>query len=252
MGNFFLGLFSGGVAVFSYLAILFLFLWNFYFLDEAPKQYTSYKETTFNIELFEEVKTIEKKEKNIQKTQKTQKKIENVLEHKQESTSKTANVGVGINELFQQVEAKRNVPKEALKPQSQDDKIARRKKALQSIQKIEDNLKEDIEKIISNVEVKKTMSFAVPKGEYNEFYAKVQEILYENWNPIKDQNENQAEVQIAIDYQGKFSYEILKLSGNLEFDKALKEFLDIMCNKEFPQYKGGNRTNIIVIFKTEV
>ena len=66
MGNFFLGLFSGGVAVFSYLAILFLFLWNFYFLDEAPKQYTSEKETTFNIELFEDVKTREKKEKNIQ------------------------------------------------------------------------------------------------------------------------------------------------------------------------------------------
>ena len=148
MGNFFLGLFSGGVVIFSYLAILFLFLWNFYFLDEAPKQYTSYKETTFNIELFEEVKTIEKKEKNIQKTQKTQKKIENVLEHKQESASKTANVGVGINELFQQVEANRNVPKEAFKPQSQDDNIARRKKALQSIQKIEDNIKEDIEKIM--------------------------------------------------------------------------------------------------------
>ena len=65
MGNFFLGLFSGGVAVFSYLAILFLFLWNFYFLDEAPKQYTSYKETTFNIEVFEGVETVEEKRKNI-------------------------------------------------------------------------------------------------------------------------------------------------------------------------------------------
>ena len=44
----------------------------------------------------------------------------------------------------------------------------------------------------------------------------------------------------------------MRLSGDLEFDTALREFLDIMLIQEFPRYEGGNQTNIIVTFKTEV
>lgn len=241
---------SGIVAIFTYLFVVGIFLWHFYASKDSPKQYTTYKETSFNVALIEEKKEAPKKVNQTQKNKEKEKIKE--IPIKKENASKTANVGLGINKLFQQVETKREVPKEALKPQSQNDKIARRKKALESMQKREDNLKENIEKIVSNLEIKKTMGFLTPKGEYDEFYAKVQEILYENWNPIQTQNENQSEIQITIDWQGKFSYKVIKLSGNLEFDKALQEFLDIMQNKEFPKYEGGDLTNIIVTFKTEV
>lgn len=248
MDRVFLAFVSGIVAIFTYLFVVGVFLWHFYQAKQSPKQYTTYKETSFSVALVEEKSETKKQ---VAKTPKSKEKVKEIP-IKEESASRTANVGLGINDLFKQVEAKREVPKEALKPQSQNDKIARRKKALESMQKREDSLKEDIQKIVSNLEVKKTMGFLAPKGEYDAFYAKVQEILYENWNPMQTQNENQAEIKITIDWQGRFSYEIVKLSGNLEFDKALQEFLDIMRSKEFPKYEGGEATHIVVTFKTEV
>ncbi len=248
MDRVFLAFLSGIVAIFTYLFVVGAFLWHFYQAKESPKQYTTYKETSFSVALVEEKSEVKKQTIQTLKNKEEAKEIP----IKEESASRTANVGLGINDLFQQVEVKREISKEALKPQSQNDKIAKRKKALESMQKREDNLKEDIQKIVSNLEVKKTMGFLAPKGEYEEFYAKVQEILYQNWNPLQTQKENQAEIKIMIDWRGKFSYEIVKLSGNLEFDKVLQEFLDIMQNKEFPKYEGGEATYIFVTFKTEV
>ncbi len=237
---------SGGIAIFSYVLIIGLLIWQFKTLQEAPKAYTFYKETTFSIDLIEEIQP-----KNAIKVapKKVEKKIEKIP-IKKESASKTANIGTGINDLFKQIDSKVPVKKEALKPQSQNDKIAKKKQAKESSQS--ESLDSELEKIISNLETQKTLSFVTPKGEYNEFYAKVQEILAQNWNPIRTAQQHKAEVRISIDAFGQFSYSIIQLSGNLDFDKALQEFLDIMRVQEFPHFEGGTQTNIMVTFKTEV
>lgn len=235
---------SGSIAFLTYIGLLLLIVWRISDTKQAPKAYTSYKETTFSISLLE----ISKKKNmiNIPKeiTQKEVKKIP----IKKESASRSANSGVGVNDLFKQVESKR--PVRNTKPQSTDDTIAKKRYAKESVQK--KALEESLEKIMSNLELQKMLSFATPKGDFDEFYAEVQEILAKNWNPVRQGTEYSAEVEITIDARGVFSYLIKKDSGNLEFDKVLQEFLDIMQTQDFPPYKGGSKTTIMVTFKTEV
>lgn len=237
---------SGGIAIFSYISIVILLIWQLSEVQKIPKAYSFQKETTFSIDLIEETRPKETA-KVIQKS--IEKKVEKIP-IKKESASRTANAGVGINELFKQIDSKVPVKKDALKPQSQNDKIAKKKRADKSSQS--ENLSQELEKIISNLDTQKTLSFIAPKGEYDEFYAKVHEILAQNWNPIRTSQEHKAEVQISINALGQFSYSIIQLSGNLDFDKALQEFLDIMRIQEFPHFEGGVQTNIMVTFKTEV
>lgn len=235
---------SGGFSVVLYALLIVLLLWRFHTISTPPKAYTAYKETSFSIDLIEESKPtnqIKVAQKRIEK------KIEDIPV-KKESASVSPNVGVGINELFQQVESK--TPVKSIAPTSENDKIAKNRKAQESAQS--ENLINELEKIIANLDTRKTLSFTAPKGEYDVFYAKVHEILAKNWNPVRTRVEHFAEVAIIIDSQGRFSYGIVKKSGDLEFDEALKSFLDIMRTQEFPHYEGGSSTRIMVTFKTEV
>lgn len=235
---------SGGIAVSSYALILVLLFWHFNNASKPTKAYTAYKETTFNIALIEEVKPKEA----IKATQKRAEKKVEKIPIKKESASKTANAGSGINDLFKQVESK--APVKSTKPPSQNDKIAKKKKANESAQS--ETLDNELEKILANLDTKQTLSFATPKGEYDAFYAQVYEILARNWNPVRTGVEHFSEVEIIIDARGRFEYAVVKKSGDLEFDEALRSFLDIMRSLEFPQYEGGDRTKIMVTFKTEV
>ena len=235
---------SGGIAVSSYILMLVLLFWHFNNASKPAKAYTAYKETTFSIALIEESKPKEA----IKVTQKrVEKKVEKIPV-KKESASKTANAGTGINDLFKQVESK--VPVKSTKPPSQNDKIAKKKKANESAQS--ENLDNELEKILANLDTQNTLSFATPKGEYEAFYAQVYEILAKNWNPVRTGVEHFSEVEITIDARGRLTYTIVKNSGDLEFDEALRSFLDIMRSLEFPRYEGGDRTRIMVTFKTEV
>ncbi len=236
---------SGTFAICVYLLLIVLLFFGFKNAQETPRSYTTYKETTFSIDLVVEEVKEQKKLKVAQK--KAEKKIEEIP-IKKESASKTANVGTGITDLFKQVESQKSV--KTTQPQSENDKIAKKKKADKSSQA--ESLESELEKIMSNLDTQKTLNFVTPKGEYNAFYAKVHEILAQNWNPMRTAVEHYAEVEITIDAQGRFSYFIVRKSGDLEFDEALQGFLDIMRSQEFPAYEGGDQTKIMVTFKTEV
>ena len=235
---------SGSISLCCYALMIALLLWRLSAVSEPPKAYTTYKETTFSIDLIEESKP----KKEIKVTQKRSEKKVKEIPVKKESASVSPNVGIGINDLFKQVESK--MPVKSTKPPSQNDKIAKNKKAKESAQS--ENLSDELEKIMANLDTQKTLSFATPKGEYDAFYAKVHEILAQNSNPMRTATQHFSEVAITIDAQGKFSYVIVKKSGDFEFDEALKAFLDIMRRQEFPPYDGGSSTKIMVTFKTEV
>ncbi|MCI5968762.1 energy transducer TonB [Helicobacter sp.] len=235
---------SGSISIFCYAIIIALLLWRLNTASQPPKAYTAFQETTFNVDFIEEIKP--KKEVKV-----TQRKIEKKVEEipiKKESASVSPNMGVGINDLFKQVESK--MPVKSTKPPSQNDKIANNKKAKESVQR--ESLDDELEKIMADLNTQETLSFVTPKGEYDAFYAKVHAILAQNWNPMRTLIEHFSEVAITIDAQGNFSYVIVKRSGDLKFDEALQGFLDIMRTREFPPYEGGNSTKIMVTFKTEV
>ena len=249
MANFFSFVFSGFLAFFIYFCIVFFLIFQFLQDTKEVKKYSAKKpEISFSVALLEE----KKETKKIAKTQKVvEKKIKDIPK-KEEAASKTPIAGLGIKKLFSQVEAKKPVPKEALEVQSENDKIAKKKKAKESSLKKEDNLSKELEQIMANLNLKKTMSFTLSDGEFDEFYAKIHEILASEWNPMRSFDEYSADVEITITKSGVFSYKIIKFSNNADFDKSLKEFLDIMCAREFPKFEGGDKTNIIVTFKTEV
>jgi protein TonB len=87
-------------------------------------------------------------------------------------------------------------------------------------------------------------------GIYDPFIGKIQDMLYEKWqNTIYTSSGVQAEVEIKIDKAGGFSYYIVTLSYNSDFNLKLKNFLDDMQSKSFPPYEGEGEFSMKTIFK---
>lgn len=226
-----------------YILIIIFLVFKFSQREAEPTRYSFQKETTFEVSLMEITPEIKPE---VKPPPKEEKKVEEIPVE-QESASRTPHVGLGVNKLFSQVEAK--VPVKEVKPSDIHDKIARKKKAEKSVQK--DAIDESLQKILSDVNVKNTMTFNAPTGQYDEFYAEVSKILYLNWNPSGFNYKEESKVIITITSSGRFSYKISKKSGNASFDSALEEFLEKMKNIEFPPFPRGDRTSIEVTFKTE-
>ncbi|WP_332444915.1 energy transducer TonB [Wolinella succinogenes] len=244
MDKFALHLSSGVIAVSAYLLLLIFLVFKFSSENSNPTRYSFAKETTFEVSLME-VKPEIKPE--VQKLPpKEEKKVEEIPVT-EESASRTPHVGLGVNKLFAQVDAK--VPVKEIKPADVHDPIAKKKKSDKPTQK--DTIDESLQKILSDVNVKNTMSFNVPAGQYDEFYAKVNEILYTHWNPSGFSYKEESKVIITITAAGKFNYKISRKSGNSAFDSALEEFLEKMKTVDFPPFPRGDKTNIEVTFKTE-
>lgn len=235
---------SGSISVCCYILIVIFLFWRSSTTDKIPKAYTAYNETTFDIAFFEESQF----EDEVKMIQNNQEKSLKDVPIKKESASITPNQGIGINKLFKQIEVAS--PVKHTEPPSQNDKIAKNQKAKESAQSI--RLSDELQRIMANLKTQKTLSFVAPSGEYEAFYAAIHEILSQNWNPMRMTTEHFAEVAITIDAQGRFSYVVVKKSGDLKFDEALKDFLNMMRIREFPRYEGGNSTRIMVTFKTEV
>ena len=78
----------------------------------------------------------------------------------------------------------------------------------------------------------------------------MQEILEENWQKTVDtESGNVAKVIIKVSNRGSFSYKVVSLSYNNEFNTKLKEFLKVMESVEFPKYEKGPLFEMQVEFK---
>ena len=87
-------------------------------------------------------------------------------------------------------------------------------------------------------------------GIFDPFIGKVQEILEENWQKTVDtESGNVAKVIIKVSNRGSFSYKVVSLSYNNEFNTKLKEFLKVMESVEFPKYEKGPLFEMQVEFK---
>lgn len=71
-------------------------------------------------------------------------------------------------------------------------------------------------------------------GEYNEYFGMISRILQSKWNAYKADSSDEAEVEIVIDIDGSFSYDIKKLSYNSEFNDKVRDFLENMTFEKFP------------------
>ena len=219
---------------------------------DTIKNYTSQKDP-MNVALVERKKNDSEKPKEERKKEEVQKPVEKPVEKPAEekkvaSSPKEAVKSQSLRGLFEDINTSKLPPdaKEQKKDQTTPTRIKPNK----------DETKEKSENVASKIA--NSLNFAEQKhsvdskkgGEYDPFIGKVQEILEENWQKTIDtENGNVAKVLIQVSDKGTFSYKIVSLAYNNEFNTKLKEFLKAMESVEFPKYEKGPLFEMPVSFK---
>ncbi|MDR2341881.1 MAG: TonB C-terminal domain-containing protein [Campylobacteraceae bacterium] len=112
---------------------------------------------------------------------------------------------------------------------------------------------ENVSKIINKLEFKQQRKHTVTQvksGIYDPFIGKIQDILDEKWQEtVFTSSGARAEAEIKIDNVGSFSYSIVTLSYNNDFNLKLEKFLDEMQNESFPPYESDGKFSMKIIFK---
>ena len=219
---------------------------------DTLKNYTSQKDP-MNVALVERKKNDSEKPKEERKKEEVTKPVEKPVEKPAEekkvaSSPKEAVKSQSLRGLFEDINTSKLPPdaKEQKKNQTTPTRVKPNK----------DETKEKSESAASKIA--NSLNFAEQKhlidtkkgGEYDPFIGKVQEILEENWQKTVDtENGNVSKVVIKVSDKGVFSYKIVSLSYNNEFNTKLKEFLHAMESEEFPKYDKGPLFEMQVEFK---
>lgn len=85
-------------------------------------------------------------------------------------------------------------------------------------------------------------------GEYDEWYAQIEKIMFEQWQVFNIEEKLQALVHIRIADNGIFSYKVVKYSGNIAFDDSIKTALEECTRISFPPHPKGKK-EIAITFK---
>lgn len=88
-------------------------------------------------------------------------------------------------------------------------------------------------KIISSLEIKQSQK-SQSKGVYDEILGAIQKRIQQRWQSYKADSNNSAQVSVYIDASGRFSYKILKLSYDDNFNEKVKECLIVLSDEIFP------------------
>jgi protein TonB len=108
-------------------------------------------------------------------------------------------------------------------------------------------------RLLDKLELKQQKTLTVTganSGVYDPFIGKIQDTLYEKWqNTIFTISGAEAQAAIEIDNMGRFSYYIVKLSYNNDFNAKLQNFLEEMKNEVFPPYEGDGKFAMNIVFK---
>lgn len=212
-------------------------------------KYTASKKNLLNVTLVErkEAKPVEKKEKKIVK------KIETVNKETPKEVKKTVRtekiekppLKPALKNLFDKIDLSK----------LQEETQKREKKIRKKVEKkvIDEVVKsEKAKKITKSLEFEQQENLIITQkdGIYDEFRGKISDILDKNWQETIDTvSGNEAKVIVSIDKFGKFSYKIVSLSYNDDFNAKLRFFLENMKDVEFPPYTDGEIFNIPVVFK---
>lgn len=228
-----------------------------YFKEEA-KRYTDTKDAFMDITIVERepdivVKAPEKKEEVV-KSEEPEKKVE---EPKEESKPETTNKPVEPEVAPEAVPEPKPVEKE--EPNLKDlfknidtsklkeDKVVKKKETPKEQSRIKPEKKEAKKEskaasdVINSLQLDKVAK--TPKsqrtGEYNPYAGEISRILETKWTAYKADSNDNAKVEISIDVNGNFSYNIKQLSYNSEFNDKVREFLQKMTFEKFPPSQLG-------------
>ena len=76
-------------------------------------------------------------------------------------------------------------------------------------------------------------------GTYDPLRGAIQKQIERKWRSYKANSNNSAKIKVTIDAAGNFSYEILELSYDEEFNGKVRECLERLTQEKFPFSKDG-------------
>lgn len=121
----------------------------------------------------------------------------------------------------------------------------------QELAKETSKLKNTLEQIWEKeLEIKSSPPQDLSDGKYDEWFAKVKNILYAKWDNHFYESVSIV-VYITITNQGKFSYRIIKKSKNSSYNTYMQNLLETLRQESFPPYPKGDQKSIEVTFKTK-
>lgn len=89
----------------------------------------------------------------------------------------------------------------------------------------------------------------ISEGEYNEWFAKVKEILYAKWENVFYESITFI-ISATISADGSFNYRIIRYSKHQSYNVYMEEMLNRLKEEKFPPYPKG-RVTLEVVFKTK-
>jgi periplasmic protein TonB len=243
------------MSIVLYIVLLIFFIYMIGYHKEANVNYTSKKDNPLSVTLVERKKNDSDKLKEERKKEEVEKPIaepkptEKPSEEKKTASSpKEAAKSVSLQGLFEKIDTSKlpQDAKEQKKDQTQKTRIKPNK------EETKDKSENVASKIANSLNFSEQKHLVDTKrdGKYDPFIGRVQEILEENWQKTVDtESGNVAKVIIKVSDKGAFSYKIVSLSYNNEFNSKLKEFLTLMEKVDFPPYDKGTLFEMQVEFK---
>ena len=241
------------LSTFLYLCIIIGIFIKLTYFKEEPKKYTDTKDAFMDIMIVERepdvtVKAPEPK-KEVVKEEKPQpiKKEEEVKkeEPKPDTTNKPPEPDPvppkpeekkveepNLKDLFGSIDTSKLKEDKVAKKKEQPKEQSRKKPEKVQI-KSQQKKASDVINALTLDQVAKTPKSQMT-GEYNEYFGMISRILQSRWSAYKADSSDEAEVEIVIDIDGSFSYDIKKLSYNSEFNDKVRDFLERMTSEKFP------------------
>ncbi len=241
------------LSAFLYLCIIIGIFIKLTYFKEEPKKYTDTKDAFMDIMIVERepdvtVKAPEPK-KEVVKEEKPQpiKKEEEVKkeEPKPDTTNKPPEPDPvppkseekkveepNLKDLFGSIDTSKLKEDKVAKKKEQPKEQSRKKPEKVQI-KSQQKKASDVINALTLDQVAKTPKSQMT-GEYNEYFGMISRLLQSRWSAYKADSSDEAEVEIVIDIDGSFSYDIKKLSYNSEFNDKVRDFLERMTSEKFP------------------
>lgn len=243
--------FISAIIAFSFYILVFL-AFLFYLQSKNVKKFQSVSKNTV-LELDLVVEEFDKEIKNVTKS------IQNIDVQKSKSVIKksTANSSkkrADLKSLFAKVSTKATkiVDKNVLNVKSNE--VNSRFKSKYQKQKREKDLK--VSKLLDvKSQKRKTKSKTITnKGNFDEYYSKISSIILSRWYnyPLLISVDYLVVAEIIINAKGKFSYQLLSLSGNNDVDNAVKRFLENQILDRYPVSPDGETKIIKINFKPDI
>ncbi|MGP1485257.1 MAG: TonB C-terminal domain-containing protein [Campylobacter sp.] len=241
------------ISVLLYLCIVVGIFVKLTYFNEIPKKFTDTRDAFMDIMIVEResspvVKAPEKKQEIVKEPEpvKEEPKIEDpkpdtTIKPVEPETPKESEIvkpepealkkeeKPDLQDLFKSIDTKKLKQDQVVKKEPKEQSRKKPEKSSPTPQKKASD-------VISSLTLDKVSS--VPKsqmtGEYNEYFGKISRILQQKWSAYIADSDANVEVEITIEMDGSFSYDIKKLSYDQKFNDKVRDFLRSMTFEKFP------------------